>query len=233
MKVYIQDNEHVDITIKSLKKNCTSTSYEIFDTGILDIDTVDTDYAFVLYGSSFKVFTSNFENIMSRITKIVKYKMRSRNYIGWSFRKSYQRAYKWVNINDVYELDSNVELLNVDSCKNQSIQKKNIELMPLNLNCKDDKIVIDVAEPLEMLVYNSWAVRYAGLLNFSEDLALHENMSSLALSPYDVLGEYVGSAKKYSIIKYKAKLFKTNYDKLRYLVSVNDEQRCYFYRNFT
>ena len=222
MKIYIQDNNHIDVTIKSLTRNCPAVSYSVFDTDSLDLGCVDDDYVFALYGSSFKVFTKHFERIVTSTLPYLRESMSSRMYPGVYINNSFKRAYKWKNVADPEMYDPDVSLIDVNAFKNSDPAKRVVDLLPINLNCKDDDILLSVAEPITMLEYNSWSVKHAGLLNFSENLALGDNDCASILSPYDILYQYTSNQKKYKPIKHKCTIFKNNFNKLRNVVQTDE-----------
>jgi len=99
-----------------------------------------------------------------------------------------------------------------------NVDNRQIDLLPYNLNAKDDAVMSKIAEPYCMLQRNAWITKHAGLINLSEENALSDDIDSAFMFPYDILSSYVGRKKMYQPIKNKAKLITQNFGKLKKLM---------------
>jgi len=92
MKILIERNEHLDITIKSLKNNSINIEWEIIDQGYLDLFKYNSHHVLVLRGSSIKIFTKKFNHYLNRIIMRADKIMLSKKYPGAYLKKSYDKA---------------------------------------------------------------------------------------------------------------------------------------------
>jgi len=220
MRILIEESDHIDITIKSIKKNCKNIEWNVIDKGPLNLTTYTTyrdDHVFIVRGPSIKIFTKKFEYYVNQMIPLSSAIMLSKLYPGAFIKEGYEKAYKWNGIDNPDEYDHNVALVNVKQF-NESITESDIQLLPYNLNAKDDSVAVKIVEPWVMLRRNAWITKYAGLLNFSEELALQNNVNAAIMFPYDILSQYVGRKKIYNPIKEKSKLLKENFGNLKMLM---------------
>lgn len=218
MKILIERNEHLDITIKSLKNNSVNIEWEIVDQGYLDLFEYKTQHVLVLRGSSIKIFTKKFNHYLNRILMRADRIMLSKKYPGVYLKKGYDKAYYWNRISNPYDYDNDVALINVNYFNSTNVDNRQIDLLPYNLNAKDDAVMSKIAEPYCMLQRNAWITKHAGLINLSEENALSDDIDSAFMFPYDILSSYVGRKKMYQPIKNKAKLITQNFGKLKKLM---------------
>lgn len=221
MKLLIEKSNHSDITVKSIKKNCINTTYIVLDDVIEYLDSDEAlkdEIVFVLRGDTIKILTKRFERLIAKILPSCNNIMLSRMYPGAYIKKGYDEAYKWNNIDNPHDYDHDVALINVDHYQNTNPSGRTISLLPYNLNAKDDDVALKIVEPYMMLKRNAWISKYAGLINFSESQALNNNVNAAIMYPYDILSPYVGRAKQYKSVKYKAKVLTENFGKIKRLM---------------
>lgn len=217
MRILIEQYDHIDITIRSIKKNCKNIEWDVVDKGPLNLAQYNDDHVFVVRGPSIKIFTKKFEYYVNQMVPRASTIMLSKLYPGAFIKEGYDEAYKWNGIDNPDEYDHDVALINVKYF-NECTTERNIQLLPYNLNAKDDSVAVRIVEPWAMLRRNAWITKYAGVLNFSEELALQDNVNAAIMFPYDILSKYVGRKKIYNPIKDKSNLLKENFGNLKMLM---------------
>jgi len=218
MKIIIEEYDHIDITLRSFKKNCSSLDYKVVESNTLDISKCNEPDVFIIRGSSIKIFTKLFEKTLAKTLPCNQGIMLSRMYPGAYFKRGYAEAYSWYNIDDYTVYDHDVGIINVEYYNNTVPEQRTIDLLPYNLNAKDDTVSVKIIEPYFMLKGNAWLTKHAGLLNFSEEMALNYDIDTAIMYPYDVLSRFTSRKKIYDPIRYKSKIIQENFGKLKKLV---------------
>lgn len=221
MKLLIETNEHIAITIKSIEKNCKNIPYVVIENVDLYLrskEAFEDKHVFILRGNSIKILTRKFETLIDKMLPHAKGLMLSRKYPGAYIKKGYDEAYRWNNISNPEEYDHDVALINVDYYQSTEPSERVVDLLPYNLNAKDDFVSLKIVQPYVMMKKNAWMTKHAGVLNFSEEIALNHSVDAAIMYPYDVLSKYVGRKKQYAPIKEKAKILTENFGKIKKLM---------------
>jgi hypothetical protein len=218
MILLIENGPYSQITMVSAQKNCSDqVVIQPTDnaTEYLEANSTLTDPVFLIRGNtSVKIITSEFEKIvMAEINSLVYYKL-GKVHVGAYMKSGYEKAYVAAGFPDyATTFDYDIMLIDpVEYCDHKhtdilELKKQNkVDLLPLTLNAKDDPIMLEIAEPWNMLTHNVWASSTAGVINMSLGLICKDDVDSAVMFPFDLLHQYTdgtGLAIE-SIVKHKA-----------------------------